>query len=174
MGVPNLARNELKTLKFIWLISILVSTRGCIYLCILTVLSYLEYTVVTQIQVVNDPSAEFPTVTKCNTLVSAYAVNRSRRRIERVEKEVNEIYNTSIYSFVFNDPNTFRSAITTEALYTNLSDRERRLFSPSLDQMIIVCSYGSAYTSCNSSWFESFFDGFLLLLADLAALLKNN
>jgi hypothetical protein len=158
MGVPNIARNELKLLKIMWLVFVLLASGGCFYICILTVMNYLEYNVVTQIQVVRDRVTEFPTITICNanSLVSESAVNYSQTLIHQITQKENS--NDS--SLVFASPDSYRFAITSGLMSENVSKILRESLSPSFDQILIECNYGDPITKCNSSYFEPFFDGY--------------
>ena len=62
-GVQNIARTDIRLLQVIWFICILISSCGCIYVCVKTLLNYLQYEVVTKITQINEIPSLFPVVT---------------------------------------------------------------------------------------------------------------
>jgi hypothetical protein len=69
-------------------------------------------------------------------------------------------HNLTNLSINFSDPNTYRFGILSGSMSENVSSSERKSFSPSLDQILIECSYGSDFTACDSFFFEPIFDGY--------------
>ena len=50
-GLPHIIAEKLKVVQFVWLVSFLLSASAGIYMVSLTISSYLEYDVVTKINV---------------------------------------------------------------------------------------------------------------------------
>lgn len=63
-GISNILRLESKPLKLIWLISFLACSGYCIYTVISILLSFLQYGVLTNQQVINASPIDFPAVIK--------------------------------------------------------------------------------------------------------------
>ena len=68
-GIPRLVKPNSWISKIAWLIFFICSINYCIYLIITTVLSYLQYNTVTNIEIVTEIPAEFPSVTIINSKV---------------------------------------------------------------------------------------------------------
>ena len=65
-GLPNLIRTKRLFFKVIWFISLLVSSSACVYYETKTILDYFDYEVMTNIETINEPNAQFPTISICN------------------------------------------------------------------------------------------------------------
>ena len=63
IGLSNIFRTEKTCLKFMWIILFVISLGGTIYTVIKVLNNYLEYEVITNINVVTQIPAEFPAVT---------------------------------------------------------------------------------------------------------------
>ena len=64
-GIPNIVKNKHTIIKLIWIICLLISTSIGGYLTFKMVLSYLNYEVVSNIQLVSEERSEFPTISIC-------------------------------------------------------------------------------------------------------------
>jgi len=62
-GIPRVVAEDLKAVKILWLICFILSASAGIYTVSLTISSYLEYDVVTTINVFYDKKPQFPAVT---------------------------------------------------------------------------------------------------------------
>ena len=62
-GLSNIFRSERKLFKLIWLIVFLVSISLTIYMFVDTVVNFLEYEVVTKVEIIKEVLAKFPAVT---------------------------------------------------------------------------------------------------------------
>ena len=65
-ALPRLVENHSKALKLIWLMCFLVSIGSCIYFINRTLTDYLGYKTVTNIDILSEQPALFPTITICN------------------------------------------------------------------------------------------------------------
>ncbi len=65
-ALPRLVENHSKALKLIWLMCFLVSIGACIYFINRTLSDYLGYKTVTNIDILSEQPALFPTITICN------------------------------------------------------------------------------------------------------------
>ena len=65
-AIPNIVRTKYISLKAIWFFCFLVSSAGCVYFMVQSVLDYLTWPVVTNIDVNHVQELIFPIVTICN------------------------------------------------------------------------------------------------------------
>ena len=67
-GIPKIIENDHFAIKFIWLMCLICLTSISMYYVILNVVSYLSYSVNTNIELINEQqSIQFPTVSFCFT-----------------------------------------------------------------------------------------------------------
>lgn len=65
-GLPKIVNSERVCFKLMWLLSLVVSTSVGFYLIVSNIFDYLDYEVVTKIQIINESLMPFPTVTFYN------------------------------------------------------------------------------------------------------------
>jgi hypothetical protein len=75
-AVPRLIVIKNKYLKILWLFFFLVAIGGCVYFLVRTFSAYLSFTTSTNIDLVIDQPAIFPTVTICNTKNQGLPLNK--------------------------------------------------------------------------------------------------
>ena len=66
-GVPNLIATKRSIIRYLWIFFILCSSGVCSYFVSKTIMDYLNYDVVSLIDVINEQYSEFPTVSICTT-----------------------------------------------------------------------------------------------------------
>lgn len=66
-GVPNLMATKRVFIKYMWLFFILGSSGVCGYFVSNTILDYLNYDVVSVIDIINEQYSEFPTISVCSS-----------------------------------------------------------------------------------------------------------
>ena len=64
-GIPNIVRSQSYFLKIMWLLCFLVSSGGCAYLVYRSISNYLEFEVVTKINVLSEVPSPFPSISIC-------------------------------------------------------------------------------------------------------------
>ena len=84
-GLPNIVRTNRLSIKLLWTICLLASVGACIYMVYKSVNDYYSYGVVTQIQVINENSPLFPTITICN--INPFSSIYGQNLIEKVTME---------------------------------------------------------------------------------------
>jgi len=65
-ALPRLVSHENKVFRLIWFIVFLVAVLACVYFVYRTIIDYSNYTKVTNIDIISEQPAIFPTVTICN------------------------------------------------------------------------------------------------------------
>jgi hypothetical protein len=61
-GLPKIIKNKNICLQMLWIFALMASSGGCAYLMYDTLSHYLQWSVVTNIKVVSETPARFPTV----------------------------------------------------------------------------------------------------------------
>ena len=59
-GIPNIARNQSKLIRLIWIACLLASSTYCFYSIITLMMSYLSYNVLINMQVIEEAPIFFP------------------------------------------------------------------------------------------------------------------
>lgn len=65
-GIPKLVNAKNLVHMLLWFSAILLSYSYCLYVIVLFILEYLEYPIVTNLEVVNERAPEFSAITFCN------------------------------------------------------------------------------------------------------------
>lgn len=66
-AIPNIAKYlNKKLIFFVWIITFIAATVFCSYLVALSIYNFFQFEVTTNIEVINESPALFPTVTFCN------------------------------------------------------------------------------------------------------------
>jgi hypothetical protein len=146
-GVPNIVRTERIILKLIWTIAFIASACTCSYMVMKTLVTYLEFEVVTKINVANEMPAVFPMVSVCN--IHPFNTNHSFEFMRDLFKKYNieNDFDSNVQLSSSHDPLSVRS---THFFYKflgiansySLMDEEKRKQSLSFNQTVITCSFG--------------------------------
>jgi hypothetical protein len=142
-AIPNITRNKFKIIKFMWLICFLMSSSACCGFIAKSIMDYLKYDVVSNIQVDYQDRLIFPIVTICdlNMYSTAYA------------NEVNYL----LFKSKFPPMDLYLiSQILSNILLESIGIDKTKL-GYSLDNIIITCKFNNE--KCNlGNDFESYFD----------------
>ena len=65
-GLPNIISTKRTCNKIMWIIFVIGCSSFCIYSIINSIMSFLDYEVVTKIELIPENPTQFPTVTLCN------------------------------------------------------------------------------------------------------------
>ncbi len=86
-GLPNLfVRDSNIASKLLWSVSILISGGFCSFLIIQTLFNFLNYEVITKVQVVNKIPFEFPKVTICSS--SAFTTSKAIQFLNHIDPSI--------------------------------------------------------------------------------------
>jgi len=66
-GLATVVKSERLLVKLIWIVAILCSLASCLYMTFGIVANYLEYRVVTKMDIIKEKYSQFPTVSICNS-----------------------------------------------------------------------------------------------------------
>lgn len=147
-----------------WTICFFISTGYCAFLVYQTVNNYLNYDVVTTIDVIDQVPSQFPTVSICNanSLVTTNSILFARRFLK-----ANNITDPFNYSFISKQMDSLpltqkiliiRYFIGSYLLEANLSDTFRKSMGLNQSDFILSCMFNSL--ECSNSDFEWYFDLF--------------
>ena len=149
-AIPNICRSQYNLLKIMWLIFFLLSGGYCSYLIAQSIQNYFAYPVTTTVQIINEPSVVFPTISICN--LNPFITNNSTI--------------SAIYSAVLNaanikfdqSPDLYQS--TTSRMLKNytrfLPNDEKKMMSKQLIDMLVFCKFNR--DSCHPDNFEWYYD----------------
>ena len=157
-GLPNIVRTNRISLKIIWLICFLAALGACIYMVYKTLNEYYGYEVVTNIQVVNENSPTFPTVTICN--VNPLTSKQAEQLIEKISY-VNTEMNVSIFASTFDIFSSFIGYLNdfiylaqSNAFAHDISNDERKTLGNL--PIILKCTFNEQ--SCGSDQLKWHYD----------------
>ena len=144
-GIPMALRADLGLLKYMWIISTLVSAALCSYLICISIVEYFQYGVVSRIDDIKSTPIAFPTVAICNLNLFAtkYALDflnltlesylkNSFARVSADDIEADLEYFGFVRSLVIYNMETMK-----------LNDSQKKAFGLSLDEMVLRCEFNS-------------------------------
>ena len=71
-GLPNIVDNESKLFKVLWLLAFIASTAMCAWLISVGIMNYVEFEVVTKVEIRREAHALFPAITICKIFNCSY------------------------------------------------------------------------------------------------------
>jgi hypothetical protein len=148
-GFPNIFRTKIIAIKIMWLIFLIVSSGLCGYMVMKSILDYLSFDVITKIRIQNEVPMEFPTITICN--------------LNPFYKKQIHVYMQEVLGYNFSDFDELNITDFDNGIYliSNLfkepsfSQEKLKETGPSIDQMLIYCSFMSL--ECTKDDFEWYF-----------------
>ena len=140
-GYPNIFRSNLREIRIMWLIFTMIATGLCAYMIVRSVLDYLNFEINTKIVIDKEIPSEFPTITICN--LNPFYKNMSIPVLRKIlgknftdlEEITTEEFKIGLYKFLY------------YAAHPSTSDEQKKNLGPSLNKMLIYCSFSE--TSCN-------------------------
>ena len=139
-GLPNIFKNERILSKVMWTLFFLASWSYCLYSIIKSINAYLNWDVITNIDIIQEIPAEFPAVTICN--LNAFASDYGRDYLNGFDNVPNSSSNfLKFYGQMI-------------AMGKNVSDEDRKNFSLPLKDFLLQCRFGGAGESCTENDFD--------------------
>jgi hypothetical protein len=164
-GIPNFVRTDRWILKLIWLASVLAFTYFCAQLIIISFFTFFAFEVNTNIEVVRDSDADFPTVSICILQVCGFDKDSSYKKLyipQTIQREYNKTGNltsqqldsimnsVSLESFIEKSRANFLSNYSKSDLLKAFSTNKT-----SIRYNMISCMYSSEYCYENDfAWFQ--------------------
>ena len=87
-GFPNIFESERTFFKVMWSLLLLASAVGCIYFIQRITTDYLNYDVITKIELINENPMRFPAFTICNTIDSQNTIDKMLFSCDFNDKEI--------------------------------------------------------------------------------------
>ena len=145
-----------------WIIFFLGATGFCSYLVFQSICNYLQFDVVTKIQLFKESPVDFPVVSFCNN--NMFAKNFSYEIINGIIKNVyNQTFDEYHESaknklFYYADlQNTYTKSSSLFAMFNpQYTDDDKKAISFTINEMLIGCTYNQQ--PCSSSNFSWYFD----------------
>ena len=142
-ALPNIVRNKYTLIKLVWIVCFLISFGVCCWFIIQSIHSYLNYDVVTNIQVKYENKIKFPVVTICN--LNYFATNYSYLVMNALFNSTNPPMELNYFAKVLSN------------FYISNFGLEKNKLGFGLEQTIIGCFY--MLKDCNmTNDFEEYFD----------------
>jgi hypothetical protein len=128
-------------LKILWSVCLLAATGVCSFLIYKSIASYLDYDVVTTLNVIADTPSLFPVITICNTnFVSNHkSLNYSKKVL------VGNNFSTLLKSY-----ESYRYYVPMTANHPNYTDEFRKELGQSWEEMLLGCIYNNE--DCRDDW----------------------
>ncbi|CAF1069477.1 unnamed protein product [Brachionus calyciflorus] len=158
-GLPNILRSNRMSLKIFWTICVFVSLGICAFLLQRSFVDFLNWDVVTKIQLITETPAIFPTISICNAnpIQTNYTVELANTVL--TELNFSDPLNSPIFSFLTNSMKTHLTKYILFANFQKLNSTEKEKIGFLTPDNIIGCTYSGI--PCNlSTHFESYYDNF--------------
>jgi hypothetical protein len=159
-GLPSIIRTKRIQLKLMWLLFFILSTCACSFLVARMILAYFKFEVISQITVIHESPAAFPTVTICN--IHGFNTHKSvdfKRQIFS-KNNITDIFsenliNLSNMSEIKSSFFRLKFLMQLNSMDPSMNDSARLELNAPLNNMLISCSFGP--NRCTESDFELFF-----------------
>ena len=147
-AIPRIINSKLFIVKTIWLVSLLAAASFCAFLIRKSILSYLNYDVVTLIERIPQIPAVFPMVIICNS--NPFQTNTSIDFVKQSKLK------STIFDLLNNEEKKF---FVLNEMITHLNEKQiKQSYVLSFDQILIKCSFNNF--NCNENDFEWFLHSF--------------
>ena len=158
-GYPNIFRTKYLSIKILWLFCLSIAIGLCLFLLIRGIKAYLEYGVVTSIEMVEERPALFPTISICD--LNKFETNDSADLIKDVyfkEYGINlteKIKNYQDVVLFYEDVYKLASA---KAANPSFGDSNRKKLGFNLADILGWCLFNNDYQICDADKFEWSYD----------------
>jgi hypothetical protein len=149
IGFSGIVMTDLKIVKAMWYLAVLVGLALTLYLIVINVQNYLQFSVVNQVEIVREFPMPFPTVTICN--LNYFTTEHAKDYIINVTG-IN-LFDPVVFEENYISLNSFLSEAKISVVQNNISDEEKQLLSYSIAETIAECSFGNKYCDfLNFKW----------------------
>jgi hypothetical protein len=158
-GIDKIVMTKRNFLKLAWILLFLGSIAACSYFIANTVIEYLDYEVVTKIQVIYEVPQLFPTVSICNLNIfnNKQSIEFAKKILS--ENNITDPFNHSFVGFHMTPPLVgilVKNLVAANFRNPNLTQDAIQHLGINYDEFIISCTFN--IEPCNSSLFEWYFD----------------
>lgn len=149
-GLRNVANGDYIFLRVMWLLATLASAAYCAFLTSKSIMSYLQFDVLTKISVINQMPSNFPAVKLCS--INFVANEKSFELLMQMKNNTNisETYFYGIYDF------TLKYYYSNQMSSLNMSSETLKSYGLSLNEFVISCWFDR--DQCTENMFEWVFD----------------
>ena len=150
-GITNIFKDEKpKFIRLMWLFLFVASSIYCCYSIIISLINFLDYDVLINIDIEKDILAEYPVVSICN--LNQYSNNQFDNYIQKI---LNDNNLTISQNKSLTEQIDLMNLMVKSNIMLNVPDQMKKNLSLSLDKMIISCLF--AAQSCSFNDFEWFY-----------------
>ena len=155
-GLPNIVKSNSLFFRIFWTFFLIVSSSYCFYSIVKSINSYLNWEVITNIDVINEIPAQFPAVTFCN--LNLFATDYAQEILMQIlnTTQYKDLLNSTSISRFNKDAHLIKILFITLSMSKNLTDDNRKNLSLSLQDILIDCQFNSQ--DCTADDFDWFFD----------------
>ena len=149
-GIPNIVRSENKFSSLFWSFAFLLSAAFCGYQIVLTLIDVSKFPVYTNIEIIQEMPAPFPSISFCNLNPFNTDDPDNYVILENLLAKDNINYNAHPNLVWLSVSNLVKSFVF------DLSEKERQNFTFGYNQMVYSCKFNSFL--CKEQDFEMFYD----------------
>jgi hypothetical protein len=151
IGFSCIVMTDIKIIKVMWYVAILVSAALTIYLIVINVQNYLQYSVVNQVTIEREFPMPFPTVTICNT--NYFQTPYAKEYIQRFTSSIGQIdlFDSATFEQYYQNLDSVFRDLKSSVIEKNLTNDEIKKLGYSIEDILLNCKFGK--TSC---WYDDF------------------
>lgn len=148
-GIPNMIRLESRILKIIWFVCFLASLSYCAYTIVSIIITYLQFDVLINQEVVSKSPVDFPAVTVCN--LNAFDKRNAQKFINQTLAKNNISYVSDVTKIDMS-PTLVNNLIKASIIGNkNFTKKDYVNLGFTIDYMLLTCYFNNI--PCNSSDF---------------------
>ena len=152
-GIPNITKAQSKIIRILWILCFLVSLSYCTYQIIISIIGYLNFSVISNYQLLFEVPTLFPTIDICH-------LNPYGNFFDDFMSTLNKS-NSSSKSYYIQDVNSFTRKMNTVFEKMNENDSFGLYWNPLwLENFLLSCQFNNqpCYNT-NFSYFHNFYYG---------------
>jgi hypothetical protein len=155
-SLPKIIKSKFLLIKFIWIVSSILSISFCSYTITSTVNEYLKHDVVSNIRVHTEIEADYPAILFCNR--NPIVKEEGRQMFLNYLKQMNVTdyeENLELNKNLGYIGDMFEKTMT--YIFTNLTNEQKKKMGYSIEEMVLFCQFN--YVECEDySEFVWFYD----------------
>ena len=148
-GYPNIFKTKYRLLKVIWTFFLLAAVGCCLFFLTRSINSYLEFGVITNIEMVDERPVIFPTITICDLekFQTDFAADLIKEiYLTQLKLDVTDIIDNSNVAAMY--ANVYKLA-TARAASPSFGDSNRKNLTNDFRQNLFWCGYNNNFTDCD-------------------------
>ena len=155
-GLPNIIKSEGVFFKLFWSFFLIISSTYCFYSIAKSINSYLDWEVVTKIDVITEIPTQFPAVTFCN--LDLFTTDYAKDILNKISNNTQDenIFNSKPLFNYSLDASFTRLLFLVYSMNENFTDDNRKKLSLPLKKALIECYFNSK--ECTPDDFDWFYN----------------